>query len=529
MSTHSFFLSMTIVLIAAFTSTAQQAAHGTPYDLVIRGGTIVDGGGKPAFVADIGIIDDSIVEIGDLSLSTAKRTIDAKGLVVAPGFIDLHSHSDQEILEDGLRRNQSYLTQGCTTVVTGNCGMGHVDVAKYFASFEKHRGGTNIAHLLPHGSIRERAMKGSFERAPTAEEMSAMKAMIEKGMADGAFGMSTGLIYTPGSFSTTEELIELAKTVAASGGIYASHIRGEGDRLIPAVAEALRIGKEAKIQVQISHFKAVGPANWGKIKEAARMIEEARAAGQVVFADQYPYTASSTSLSAMLIPEWARAGTRQDMLKRFVDATDGPRIREAVKKGLEERGGAQTIQIASYSPEPELNGLSLLEASERKKTPTVDLVIDLLSRAAVGAVSFGMREDDVRWAMQKDWVACASDGSSSRADASKPHPRSYGTFPRRIGRYAIDEKVGSLESAVRASSGLPADILRLERRGYLRVGSFADVVVFDPKTFRDTSTYADPHKESLGVRYIFVNGVMEIDDGKPVDHSGGRVLKREHK
>ncbi len=495
------------------------------YDIRIVGGTVYDGSGGPGVRADVGLIGDRIVAVGELAGHPAKRRIEASGKVVCPGFIDLHTHSDDPILEDGLRANLSYLTQGCTAVVTGNCGSGHVDVAAYFERLRRQGAGTHVAHLLPHGSIREKAMGGSFNRDPTDEERKKMEALVEQGMRDGAFGLTTGLIYTPGTYAKTEEIVELAKVVARFGGLYASHIRNEGDSLLDAVKEALDIGERAGCPVHISHFKAGGPANWGKVKDAAILIEAARARGQRVTCDQYPYAASSTSLAAMLIPAWAREGRDEDLVRRLDDPEAGPKIRKAVAEALEKRRGPETIVLARYRANETWNGLNLAEAAKSAGKDAVEVVIEIQRNGGAQAIGFGMSEEDVRFVMTLAYVATASDGSSKRPDETRPHPRSYGTFSRKIGRYSIEQDVLPLSQAIRSATGLPADILSLRDRGYLRPGFFADIAVFDPAAFRDRATYADPHQYSTGVEWLFVNGVAAIENGRPTKELAGRVLR----
>ncbi len=520
------------LLLGACRSGPVQSPHkpalNPVFDYLILDATLYDGTGGPAQVADLGIKGDKIEAIGDLEPMGGKVTIQGKGMILAPGFIDLHNHSDFPILRKGLRDNLAYLTQGCTTIVTGNCGSGHVDLASYFGRLAKKGAGTNVAHLIPHGSLRKRAMGGDFNRPPTEKELGRMRSLAEKAMREGAFGMSTGLIYTPGAFASTEEIIEVAKVVGKHGGIYASHIRGEGDHLLEAVAEAIYIGKKAKLPVHISHFKASTPPNWGKVLHSSAMVEEARKNGRRVTVDQYPYRASSTSLGALVMPAWVREGTDKDVKRRLEDPKVRAKVAALVRRNFEDRGGADQILIARFRGDPSLNGLSVLAAARKRGVDPVDLAILIQKQGGASAVAFSMSNKDVLYVMQKPYTATASDGSSKQKDDSRPHPRSYGTFPRKIGRFAIRQGALPLTQAIRSSTGLPADILGLKDRGYLRAGLVADLVLFDPKTFIDKATFVDPHQFSTGVLWVFVNGVPAIQEGKPTHALAGKPLRKTH-
>jgi len=334
--------------------------------------------------------------------------------------------------------------------------------------------------------------------------------------------MSTGLIYVPGVFAETSELVALARVVARHRGLYASHIRGESETLLDAVEEALSIGRQAKLPVHVSHFKASARPDWGGVRLAAKRIEEARAAGQQVTADQYPYTASSTSLGDTVLPAWAREGTAKEVIARLSDEARLPKIREAVGKSLKIR---DRIQVASYAAKPAWAGKLLSQIAAEEKREVVDVALEILRGGGAPVVNFCMNEDDVRYVMRLPWVATASDGSVKVADDSKPHPRSFGTFTRKLGQYAVADKIVSLEQAVRSASGLPADILGLTDRGYLRPGSAADVVVFDARTIRDRATYESPFEPSVGISWVFVNGQPAIAAGKPNLTLAGRALR----
>lgn len=501
------------------------AADPIEADLVLRSGNIHEGGTGSSFVGDVAIKGDRIVAIksGKLDVRAGAKEIDATGLIIAPGFIDLHSHSDGPILKSETKLNANFLTQGVTSVVTGNCGSGPVDVGAYYAKIDEHGAGTNILHLIPHGSLRAEAM-GRANRQPSPAELEKMKELTAAGMRDGAWGMSTGLIYVPGSFCKTDELIALAEVVGKQQGIYASHIRNEGGRLLESLDEILTIGKQAKLPVHVSHIKVSGKANWGLAPDAIQKLREARAAGQEITADQYPYPASSTSLSAMVIPDELRDWK---VLKEALDDVErGDKVRKQISKLIAERGDGQQIVISNFAPERTWQGKNLaVIAKETSRTP-LEVVIEIMSRGGAQAVSFGMNEDEVRLFMREPFVATASDGSAMALDSpAQPHPRSFGCFSRKIGHYAIEGQVLPLAQAIRSASGLPADILGLPERGYLKAGYFADIVVFDPKTFRDQATFTKPLAWSTGVKLLLVNGQIAVEDGKPTEKLAGRALR----
>jgi N-acyl-D-amino-acid deacylase len=493
-------------------------------DFVIRGATLYDGGGKPGQVGDLAIRGDRIVAVGTFTVAGEPRVIDGKGLLAAPGFIDLHTHSDYPLQREATRANLNYLMQGVTTVVTGNCGSGPTDVAAYFKTLEAGGVGSNVIHQVPHNSVRSKVM-GNANRLPTGDELKKMEALVDKGMKDGAWGLSTGLIYNPGTYAKTEEIIALAKVAAKHGGFYASHMRDEGVGVLSAVDEALRIGREAKLPVHISHLKASGRRAWGKSADEIAMIEKARKAGQAVTADQYPYVASSTSLAATVIPPRFREGTAKDFLARLDDAEQGKLIRKAIESALDGREGGKTIRIARYAPKPAWQGKDVNAIAEAEKKAPVEIVEEIERHGGAQIVNFGMSEEDVRLIMKQPWVATASDGGAQVPNDSVPHPRNYGTFPRKIGHYAIADKLIPVEHALRSASGLPADILHLPERGYLKAGYFADVVLLDPETYRDRATYDKPHAYATGVVYLWVNGKLAIEKGKFTKALGGRVLR----
>jgi N-acyl-D-amino-acid deacylase len=511
------------VLLWLFVGSSSNAVAESSCDILLKGGTVHVGDGSPGSVADVAIKGDRIVAIGSGLKFTATSTIECQGQVVCPGFIDLHTHSDKEIVADVTRANANYLMQGCTTIITGNCGSGHVDVEKFLAKVDKSGAGTHVGHLLPHGSLRSEVM-GKDDREPTAKELEKMQALAEKAMLDGAFGMSTGLIYIPGTFAKTDELIAVARMVAKHRGIYASHIRGEGSGLIDSVHEAIKIGVEADLPTHISHFKASGTKAWGTLHLAAKIIDQARSEGKRVTADQYPYTASSTSLEATLLPDWARAGGRDDLKKRLEEPETAARIRKDVLKSLKV---INRIQIASCDSHPKWIGKSLDDIAKAESMAIADVVLLIERSGGASIVNFSMDENDVQMAMRYPWVATASDGRArSESTNELPHPRSFGTFPRKIGHYAIQQQVVPLEAAIRSATSLPAEIIGLNDRGRLQVDKVADVVVFDPHLFRDKATYDQPFLETVGLRQVIVAGKLAVENGNPTGVLAGKALRK---
>src|SRR5262245_25593882 len=497
-------------------------------DLVLRGGTLHDGSGMEPVGGDVAVKGDRIIAVGKFETGRISLELDCHGLIVAPGFIDLHNHSDAQVVDRLTRANVNFVTQGCTTVVTGNCGSGPIEVAEFYKKIDAAGAGTNVAHLVPHGNLREAAM-GSVQRAATPEELGKMKDVARRAMQEGAWGMSTGLIYVPSSFADTAELVEIARVVGEEGGLYASHIRHENAELLVAVNEALEIGRQAKISVHISHFKSSGRDAWGLVRRAAEMIEDARQKGETVTADQYPYIASSTSLDATVIPTWARAGGQKELVARLDDGEQSPRIREAISDAVHKADDGARIKIARYATKPQWAGKSIAEIALAEKIAPVEVVIEITRGGGAAVVNFGMTEEDVRYVMTLPWVATASDGRACLPGGDRPHPRSYGTFTRKIGHYALHEKTLELTQAIRSCTGLPADILKIPERGYVRANHFADLVVFDPEKISDDATFEDPHRYSRGVKYVFVNGQPAVWNGYATGALAGKALRHEAK
>jgi N-acyl-D-amino-acid deacylase len=517
-----------LIFLSLLVPAAEQPGGAIDADVVLQKATLYDGTDQPGKVGDIAIKGDRIVAIGKFAVKGKPRVLDCDGMIIAPGFIDLHTHSDNAMQEKKTNANYNYQAQGVTTIVTGNCGFGPYNVAKYFANMEKIGVGTNVIHQVPHNAVREKVM-GNADREPTAKELKAMEALVDQGMKDGAWGLATGLIYNPGTYSKTDELVALAKIAAQHKGFYASHIRDESTAVESAIAEIIEIARRAGLRVHISHIKVSGRRAWGKAPDVIALIRRARKEGVEVTADQYPYTASSTSLTATVIPAKYREGSAKDLVDRLDDVEIGPKMKKAIGERIDGALGGKAIRIARYAKTVKWQGKDLYTIGEMEKKSALDIALEITRNGGAQIVNFGMSDEDVRLFMKEPYVATASDGGSMLPGNTVPHPRSYGTFPRKIGRYSIEDKVIPLEQAIRSASGLPADILKLPERGYLKVGHFADIVVFDAKTFRDKATFDQPHQYATGVRYLFVNGRLAIDDGKRTEALPGRVLRHNSK
>jgi len=506
-------------------------AQAPEFDVLIRGGTVIDGTGAQRFRADVALKGDRIALVSTSAIAPgrAARVIDASGRIVAPGFIDVHAHLDPLPQLPGA---ESAVRQGVTTAIGGPDGGSPLPLGPYMAARTAQRIGINVGYLVGHNSIRRDVM-GMAARAPTADELTRMKARVAEGMSDGAFGLSTGLRYLPGNFAQTDEVIALARVAAASGGIYTSHLREEGLGLIEGVAEAITIGRDARIPVILTHHKAVGTKMWGESRRTLSMIDSARRAGIDVMADVYPYTATSTGLS-VLIPTWAFDGGDTAFARRVKE----PAIRDSIRRGivfniLNDRGGGDLsrVQFSSVRWQPALNGRTLADwARERGLAPTpengADLVIEGELKGGASMIYHVLDEQDVRRVLAHPQAMIASDGRLSAPGPSSPHPRAYGTFPRVLGYYARELKLFPLETAVHKMSGQPAARLGLADRGVLRAGACADVVVFDASTVSDRSTFEQPHQYPVGIEYVFVNGTAAVDSGRYTDTRPGRILKR---
>ncbi|CUS89623.1 N-acyl-D-amino-acid deacylase family protein [Candidatus Kryptobacter tengchongensis] len=506
-------------------------SQGFEYDYLIQGARIVDGTGAPWFVGDVGIKDDKIVDVGfKLDKNKAKRVINADGLYLAPGFIDIHSHARGGLMFEPTMEN--LLRQGITTVIEGNDGSSPLPLRIAFEEFGKLPLGANIGFFIGHGTVRDSIM-GWENRKPTKEELNKMKKLVEEAMKEGAFGLSTGLIYPPGSFGDTDEIIELAKVASEFGGIYITHMRNESNKILDAIEEAIKIGKEAKIPVQITHHKIVGRANWGMSLRTLLRIERAREEGIDITLDQYPYTATHTGIT-VLIPGWAMEGGNEKLLERL----ENPELRQLIKQGIIENmksdrgsGDPANIQIGSCRWKPEYQGKTLAQILKEKNLEpnfenASELVIEIVENGGSTAIYHSLNEEDLQRIMRFPWTMIATDGGVAKPGMGFPHPRTYGTFPRVISKYVRELGLLTLEEAIRKMTSLPALRLKLFKRGLIRPGYYADIVVFDYKKFKDKATFENPHQYSEGVVYLWVNGVLTIDNEELTGKTGGRILKR---
>ena len=500
-----------------------------PYDVVIRNGRIVDGSGNAWFRGDVAISGDTIVAIAPRIEGEAKRTIDANGSVVAPGFIDLHTHARRGIFEVPTADN--YILQGVTTIFEGPDGSSPLPIGEFLARVEKQGVAPNFATFVGHGSVRTKVM-GSVDRAATPAELEQMRALVREAMQDGAFGLSTGLFYVPGNFAATEEVVALAKVAGELGGHHTSHMRDEAAKVTDSVRETIRIGEEGGLPTHVTHHKVAGVRNWGRSVDTLKLLDEARARGVDITSDQYPYTASKTGLNA-LFPRWSLEGGRKTMLERLNDPATRTRIREAVIENIKyDRGGGdpKNVQIANASHDASLAGKTLADILRaRGIAPTVesgaDLAMELVEKSDVGAIFHTMNEEDVVRILRHPATMIASDGEVVIFGKDAPHPRSYGTFARVLGRYVREQKALSLEDAVRKMSSFPAARAGLTDRGLLRPGMKADVVLFDANRIADKATFTQPHAYAVGVSHVLVNGVLVVDGGKVTKATPGKVLR----
>lgn len=500
---------------------------GADHDLILRGGRIVDGSGSEPVIGDVAVKDGRISALGKVE-GSADMVLDVAGQVVAPGFIDVHTHSEK-IAELPLAEN--FLRMGVTTIVTGNCGNSRTDVAGFFQELEKAHVAINVATLIGHNSVREKAMSGMFMRPPSDAELTEMKAMVDQAMRDGAVGLSTGLIYLPGTFAKTGEIIELAKVASQHGGIYASHMRSETHKIFSAIDELLRIAREADIPAELSHIKLSGPSAWGKAQEVLRILDKARTEGLKITHDQYVYTASSTNLG-QLIPDSAREGGRDAFAERLKNPAEKTKIVEGMKTILSssKRSSYDYAVIAQCRARPEWNGKNVPEVTKLVKgedslDAQIDMVLEIERDGGASAVFHGMNEEDLGVFLRHPLTMIASDGGPRKFGDAVPHPRSYGNNARLLGRYVRDQKAMTLQEGIRRMTSLPAQTFQFKDRGLLKPGTHADIVVFDLDKVDDPSTFNDPHHYAAGFTHLLVNGVPVLKDGAITDARPGGPLK----
>ncbi|MBO0938171.1 D-aminoacylase [Fibrella sp. HMF5335] len=506
-------------------------AYAQQYDLVIKNGRVVDGTGNPWYYADVAIKEGRVAHIGQIPDSEGKQVIDAKGQIVAPGFIDVHAH-----VEGDLERQpgaENFIYDGVTTLVTGNCGGSNTNLRAMFDTLRLKGFTPNLASLIGHNTVRMKVMKAAF-REPTAKEQAEMEAVVEQAMKDGAVGLSTGLIYTPGTYARTPEIVNLAKMAAKYGGVYATHMRNEGQDVQTAINEAIQIGREARIPVQISHFKVASKPLWGLSTETVALVEAARKnEGIDVTVDQYPYTASSTSLQS-IVPSWALADGDSATLLRFREPVTRRKIRDEMLASLKknDRKNYEYAVVSRFEADTTYNGKSIHQIAGLRGLKTdgateAELVMALLEQAQMKRVQMvyhTMSEGDVATIMRYPNTMIASDAGVARFGSNMPHPRAYGTNSRVLGRYVRELKVIPLEEAVRRMTSLPAQRFHFTDRGLLRPGYAADLVIFNENTVSDQATYEAPHAYATGINYVLVNGVPVVENGKHTGKKPGQVL-----
>lgn len=506
---------------------ARQA--GPAYDLVITGGSVIDGSGAPMRRADVAIRGGRIAAIGRVGAAGARDVIDAAGLVVAPGFIDVHTHADDAVERP---EAENFVRMGVTTIVAGNCGSSALRIGDALEEVRQAGLAVNFATLIGHNTVRSEVM-GSADRRPTLSELARMKSLVWQAMADGAVGLSTGLQYVPGIYARTPEIIELARVAGAAGGVYASHMRNEGTALEEAVTETIRIGEAAGARVQISHLKVDSPSRWGASARALALIDAARARGTPVAADQYAYTAASSSLG-IRFPDWAREGGQEKIVERLNDPGTWQKIKAEMRELLAERGLSDLsfAVVASYRADPSLNGLSMKQVAARLKgSGTADAQFeaarDMMLAGGASMVYHFMSEEDIERIMKHPHVGVASDSSILVAGRGVPHPRGYGNNARVLGEYVRERKVIALAEAIRKMTSLPAAHFRFADRGLVKEGFAADLVVFDPALVSDRATFEQPHAYAAGIPHVVVNGVPVVRDGAHTRAKPGRALAPE--
>ena len=520
-----------VVLLATVTVTSLRRAsaevQNDSYDLIITNARIVDGTGNPWFRGDVGIRGGRIARIGKLGAATSKARIDARNRILAPGFIDVHTHVESLFNRPAA---ENFVRMGVTTLVTGNCGSSATDVAEYLGRVKSKPTAVNIATLIGHGSVRRKVMK-SENRGPTADEQKQMEALVDQAMMDGAVGLSTGLIYVPGTFAKTDEIVSLAKIVARHGGLYATHMRSEGEKVADAIRESIHIGEQAGLPVEISHFKVSSKRLWGQSSTTLGLVRDARARGLLVTVDQYAYTASSTSLDSRL-PSWVHAGGSDEAKKRLADKATRERVMKEMKDGLKRSGFKDFAyaMVANYEPDKSFNGKSIADITKQVRgkkdvTSQIEQIITMYEAGGAGMIYHGMNEDDVQRIMREPFTMIASDSGVRQIDESVPHPRGYGNNTRVLGRYVRELKLISLEDAIRKMTSLPAQTFGFRDRGLVREGFAADLVIFDENTVGDQATFVSPHQFPTGIEYVLVNGELVFTGGAMTSVRPGAALR----
>jgi N-acyl-D-amino-acid deacylase len=518
-------VALTLAAVAALSLGTQPAG----YDLLIRNARIVDGAGTPWYRGDVAVRGDTIAAIAHRLDGPSARTIDAAGLVVSPGFIDIHTHARRGILDVPTAAN--YARQGVTTVIEGPDGSSPLPLAPWLAQVAAKGTSVNVGSFIGQGTVRSEVV-GSVDRTATPDEIQRMVALVEQGMRDGAFGLSTGLFYVPGSFTPLDEVVELARAAGRMGGIHKSHQRDEASKVLDSFAETIAIGERGELPTQATHAKVVGKANWGRSVDALRFVDEARARGVDVTLDQYPYTASSTSIQAALLPAWALEGGRDAIRQRLADPVTRAKIKaDAVVMIRDERGGGdpKNVQFANCGFDPSLAGRTLADATaHRGLAPTIENAAEttlwIVEQGGCQGIFHAMHDDDLERILRHPATMIASDGEVPIFGRANPHPRSYGTFARVLGLYVREKHVLTLEDAVRKMTSFPAARLGITDRGLLRPGMKADIAIFDPARVRDAATFERPHQYAEGFAYVLVNGQIIVEGNAMTDARPGRIL-----
>ena len=516
-----------IILLVSFLAFGTSAAQQN-FDVLVQGGRIIDGSGNPWYEADVGIRGERVVAIGDLSGSSADKIIDASGLVVSPGFIDPHTHALRGIFD--VPNAESFLLQGVTTLTEGNDGASPYPINEHYRAIQKKQISPNWAVFVGQGTIRKLVI-GEDDRAASPAELQRMKDMVAEAMEQGALGISTGLFYVPGSFTPTEEVVELSKVVAEYNGIYISHLRDEAAELLDSITETIQISEQANIPVQLTHHKVIGVGNWGASVDSLAMVDEARARGIDITMDQYPYTAGQTGIVA-LVPQWAQEGGQERMVARF----NGSETRQMVKAAIVDRilydrggGDPKNVSISRNPRDRSMEGKNLAQLTEeRGMSPTpenaADVVMDIVTNGGATVVFHHLGVEDVDRIMCHPAVAIGSDGPLSVFGVGAPHPRQYGTFARVLGYYARERGILTLEEAIRKMSSMSAQRLGIQGRGLLVEGYFADIAIFDSEEVKDMATFEDPHQYAVGMKYVLVNGELVVEKGKHTGRHPGKIL-----